>query len=224
MAGYQTDVRQVINEYIRPDSTLATMEGIHEELFGEPRDFTRWDDVEKAYMEIDWDDETYSRFLELAREFVEGDTETMSESYFDIVEPEENLSETVLRELSAREAQESEDFGMEEGFVHRERDDGVIEGTYYYADVSIEITAEPDIRPQPNPKSINFRIDPDERLLIVETTYPAYVQKIQAVFNNETEIDVAISGDLTVFPEQADQRVISFINQFRDEEEQIEDE
>jgi hypothetical protein len=64
------------------------MEGIHRELTGEAKDFTRWDDVEMAYLQIDWDDESYRRFLELSREFVEGDTETTSESYFDIVEPE----------------------------------------------------------------------------------------------------------------------------------------
>ena len=221
MPGYQRDVRRVINEYIQPDSTLATMEGIHRELTGEAKDFTRWEDVEMSYLQRDWDDESYRRFLELSREFVEGDTETTSESYFDIVEPEEDLSETVVSELSAREATESDDLGVEEGFVHRERDDGIIEGTYYYSNVSIEITAEPDIRRQPSPKAINFRIDPDERLLIVETTYPAHVQKIQAVFNNETAIGVTICGDLTVFPSQADERVTSFINAFRDEEDQI---
>jgi hypothetical protein len=221
MPGYQRDVRRVINEYIQPDSTLATMEGIHRELTGEAKDFTRWEDVEMSYMQRDWDDESYRRFLELSREFVEGDTETTSESYFDIVEPEEDLSDTVISELSAREATESDDLGVEEGFVHRERDDGIIEGTYYYSNVSIEITAEPDIRRQPTPKSINFRIDPDERLLIIETTYPAHVQKIQSVFNNETAIGVAICGDLTVFPSQADESVTSFINEFRDEEDQI---
>jgi len=221
MPSYQRDVRRVINEYIRPDSTLATMEGIHKELTGEAKDFTRWEDVEISYLQRDWDDESYQRFLELSREFVEGDTETTSESYFDIVEPEEDLRETVINELSAREAAESEDLGVEEGFVHRERNDGIIEGTYYYSNVSIEITAEPDIRRQPTPKSINFRIDSEERLLIIETTYPAHVQKIQAVFNNETAIEVTICGDLTVFPSQADERVISFINAFRDEEDQI---
>lgn len=221
MPGYQRDVRRVINEYIRPDSTLATMEGIHRELTGEAKDFTRWDDVEMRYLQMDWDDESYRRFLELSREFVEGDTETTSESYFDIVEPEEDLAETIISELSARETTESEDLSVEEGFVHRERDDGIIEGTYYYSNVSIEITAEPDIRRQPSPKSINFRIDPDERLLIIETTYPAHVQKIQSVFNNETAISVTICGDLTVFPSQADESVISFINAFRDDEDQI---
>jgi hypothetical protein len=221
MPGYQREVRRVINEYIQPDSTLATMEGIHRELTGEAQDFTRWEDVEMSYLQRDWDDESYRRFLELSREFVEGDTETTSESYFDIVEPEEDLSETVISELSAREATESEDLGVEEGFVHRERDDGIIEGTYHYSNVSIEITAEPDIRRQPTPKSINFRIDPDERLLIIETTYPAHVQKIQSVFNHETAIGVAICGDLTVFPSQADESVTSFINEFRDEEDQI---
>jgi len=221
MPGYQQDVRRVINEYIQPDSTLATMKGIHRELTGEAQDFTRWEDVEMEYLQMDWDDEAYQRFLELSREFVEGDTETTSESYFDIVEPREDLSETITSELAAREVTESEDLGVEEGFVHRVRDDGIIEGTYYYSNVSIEITAEPDIRRQPSPKAINFRIDPDERLLIVETTYPAHIQKLQAIFNNETTIEVTICGDLTVFPDQADERVTSFINAFRDEEDQI---
>lgn len=221
MSGYQRDVTQVINEYIQPDSKLATMEHIHRELTGEVQDFTRWDDVEMAYLQMDWDDKSYRRFLELSREFVEGDTETTSESYFDIVEPDEDLSETVITELSARETTESDDLGVEEGFAHRERDDGMIEGTYYYSNVSIEITAKPDIRRQPSPKSINFRIDPDERLLIIETTYPAHVQKMQSIFNHETTIKVAICGDLTVRPSQADERVTSLINAFRDEQDQI---
>lgn len=53
MPGYQRDVRRVINEYIRPDSTLATMEGIHRELTGKAQDFTRWEDVEMAYLQMD---------------------------------------------------------------------------------------------------------------------------------------------------------------------------
>lgn len=221
MSSYQQDVRRVINEYIRPDSTLATMERIDRELTGDPQDFTRWEDVERAYLQMDWDDESYLRFLNLSREFVEEDMETASEAYFDIVEPEENISEIVVSELSAREATESGSFDIEEGFVYRERDDGIIEGTYSYPNISTEITAEPDIRRQPSPQSIEFRIDPEERLLIVETTYPAHVRKIQSVFNNETTINVTICGDLTVFPSQADESVISFINAFREEKDQI---
>lgn len=221
MPNYRRNIRRVITEYIYPDSTLATMQTIHSKLTGESRNFTRWEDVEMTYIQMEWDDESYSRFLELSREFVEGDTETISESYFDIVEPEENLVETVTNELSANEPAETDELNVKEGFVHRKRDDGIIEGTYHYANISVEITAEPDIQRQPSPKSIHFRIDPDERLLIVETTYPAHIQKIQAVFNNETVIDVAICGDLTVFPGQADERVTSFINAFRSEEDQI---
>lgn len=221
MGGYQQDVRQVINEYIKPDSKLTTMERIHEQFTGETKSFTRWSDVEKAYLKKEWDDESYRRFLELSREFVEGDTETTSESYFDIVEPKQNLLETAVNDLSAREATESDDSKLRKGFVHRERDDGIIEGTYYYSSVSIEITADPDIRRQPTPKSINFRIDPNKRLLIAETTYPAHVQKIQSVINKKTTMAVTICGDLTVFPDQADRSVISFINEFRNEEDQI---
>lgn len=221
MTDYQINVREVINEYIRPDSTLDTMERIHSELFGESGDFTQWKDVEREYLQVEWDAESYRRLLELSRDFVEGDTETKSEAYFDIVDPEEDLVETALSELSAREAPEPDEDVMEDGFVHRQRDDGVIEGTYYYSNLSLEITAEPDIRRQPDPNSINFRIDPDERLLIIETTYPAHVRKIQSVFNNDTAIDVAVCGDLTIFPDQADERVISFINEFRSEEEEI---
>lgn len=221
MPSYQKDIRRVINEYISPDSTLTTMKGIHEELTGESRTFTRWEDVEQRYLQMDWDGDKFQRFLELSRDFVEGDTETSSESYFDIVEPEDDLADTIISELSARQATEAGDLGMEEGFVHRVRDDGVIQGTYYYASISIEITAEPDIRRQPSPKAISFRIHPENKLLIIETTHPAHVQKIQSVFNNETAVEVNICGDLTVFPSQADESVISFINSFREQEGQI---
>jgi hypothetical protein len=221
MPEYQKEVRQVINEYIRPDSTLKTMMGIHQELTGESKRFHRWEDVELEYLQMDWNDDTFLRFLEIAREFVEGDTEQISESYFDIVKPDDDLADTVIKELSAREVEETEGLITEEGFAHRELDGGLIQGTYYFSTVSIEITAEPEIRRQPTRKSINFRIDPGQRLLIAETTYPAHVRKIQAVFNNETAIEVAICGDQTVFPSQADENVTSFINEFRSEEDQI---
>lgn len=172
-------------------------------------------------MEMDWNDQMYIQFLEIAREHVEGDTETVSESYFDIVEPEEDIGEKFKRELSAKEVREDPDLGVEEGFSLRERDDGVIEATYHFATVSTEITAGPDLKRQPTPKSISFRIKPEQRLMVVETTYPAHVQKIKAVINNDTPFSVAICGDVTKFPDSADEKVISFINEFRDEEKKI---
>lgn len=105
--------------------------------------------------------------------------------------------------------------------MYTRRDDGVIEGTYRFANISTEITAEPDIVREPSPKSINFRVKPDERILIVEKTYPAHVQKIQAIFNNETAISLSVCGNVTKLPNQADERVMSFINTFRSEENQI---
>lgn len=221
MTNYQKNVRRVIGEYIRPDHTLVLMERIHQDLTGRSEDFHQWEDVEKKYMQMDWDGQKYIQFLEIAREHVEGDTETVSESYFDIVEPEEEIGEVFKKELQAREVQEDPDLGVDEGFSVRERDDGVLEATYHFATVSTEITAEPDIKRQPTPKSISFRIKPEEELMVVETTFPAHVQKIGSIISGIKPLEVAICGDVTKFPDSADEKVISFINEFRDEEKEI---
>lgn len=224
MAAYKKSVRRVIGDYIKPDSTLTTMKRIHTEFTGEKRDFTRWDGAETTYLKMDWNGEDYRRFLELAREYVEGDTEEMSEAYFDITEPEDLSVDEVVSELSKKDLADMADLDAEEGFTYRILDDGTVEGTYHYATVSVEITAEPELKRQPNPKLVNFSIDPEQRLLIVSSTYPPYVQKLQSVVNGHTDMEVAICGNVTILPNQADDRVISFINSCRDEEDMIDHE
>lgn len=63
MSSLSTKVRQVINEYIKPDNTLGTMSTIHHELTGESQNFNEWQKVERLYLDMEWDAEKYRRFL-----------------------------------------------------------------------------------------------------------------------------------------------------------------
>jgi hypothetical protein len=217
MADRGEQVLQVIREYIRPKATLTNMAQIHAQLTGGREDFTRWDDVETTYYNMTWDEENFNSFLMASKEIVEGGVDKITESYFDIVEPEEFDIEDIKFELDANLLDNDADRTEREGFRYEVTDDGILRGTYYYTNINLDITSQGEVDRLITEESIPFRINPDERLLVAESTYPAYVQKIQGIFN-DTGFSVVVSGNLTSYPEQADERIQAFLNSFEMQE------
>lgn len=216
MADYDSRVSEVIGGYIKQHGTLITMERIHNQFTGGSEEFSRWEEVAKLYRGMEWDDESFTEFTLTAKNVVEGGIEEISESYFDIITPEDLSEDVVREELDRITLDESAPPETRHGVQYRE-DSGVFRGNYYYSTIDVDITSEGSVDRLVTEKSIPFRIEVEDRLLVAETTYPAYVQKIKGVFGNQTDLNLIVSGDITAIPDQADERLEGFLQALRGE-------
>lgn len=216
MTDFYNRVSEVIGGYIQQHGTLITMEQIHNQFTGKSEEFSRWEEVEKQYRGMDWDDESFTEFTLTAKNVVEGGIEEISESYFDIITPEDLSKDQVKEELERITLDESASPETRHGVQFRE-DDGVFRGNYYYSTIDVDITSEGSVDRLVTEKSIPFRIEVDDQLLVAETTYPAYVQKIKGVFGNQTDMSLIVSGDITAIPDQANERLEGFLQALRGE-------
>lgn len=202
----------IVGDYVKPNSTLTTMNRIHRELTGTQGEFGRWQQVQEEYGSQEWDDNSFEEFLRVCRQYVEGDIEEISEAYLDILEPEELSQDLITDTLKSNLA--GDEVNRREGFQYRRRDDGRVSASYYYFTTDIEITENLEIEDIPNQKRIPLKFDPERRLIIVETTMPARVQKAKSVINEKTILDVATTGNLNLVEQEAESRVRSFIDSF----------
>jgi len=212
MGTYTSRVREILRDYIEEESTLETMGRIHQKFTGERKDFGQWEEVEIEYLKKDWDEDKIREFALLSKETIESGVEEIAESYFDILDTELEAGD-IESKLSNNEITEQKD----SGFRFNRTDSGMITGVYFYKTKDVDISSSGNIDRLTTEKSIPFRIIPEKNLLVVETTYSPLVQKLGGVFNNKLDIQVQVCGDITVLPDQAKQRVSSFLDSFERE-------
>ena len=216
MPSHSQNAERIIDNYIRANNaTLDVMELIHRQFTGNEVNFSEWNDVVEHYRSMDWDGESFERFLNISRDTIESNVKQITESYLNITEPEDLSREFVREQLDANSVNPESSADERVGFIYRTIDDGVFACSYFYTTISIQVTREPSIEEFPDRKSINLRIDPNRRLIIIESTYPAYVRKVEGIINNDTDMNTETCGDLTAFPDQADERIGNFIKKFR---------
>lgn len=202
-------VREVIGEYIRPNGTLNTMNRIHKQFTGEVEEFSKWQEVEKMYISKEWDEEKVRDFALTSKEIIESGVDELAESYFDILNKDID-AELIESKLEANKVSE----GDGSGFRYTSHDDGTFSGVYFYQTLDVDVTSNGIIERLTTEKSVAFRVDPENNLVIAETTYSPLVQKLGGVFRNELDIPVGVCGDITALPEQAKGRVSSFLDTF----------
>jgi hypothetical protein len=215
MVSRNEQVVNVIDEYIARKKGLAAMKRIHRRVFDEKLEAGIWRKVREQYSEMDWDDDTFEEFLYTAKEIVEGGLERIPEAYFDVERPENLTTERVASELDDYLFDDRESTSDEpDGFQYSLNDNGVINATYVYTDVSTDISATGQVERRVSEDSVSFRINPDQQLIIVESTYPPDVQRMKGVFRNKTNFAITICGNLTGDPDIANKRVNAFRESF----------
>lgn len=209
-------VNQVIQKYIRRKKGLVTMENIHARVFSESVRFTTWSQVDEWYADIDWDQETFQDFVLTAKEVVEGGLDRISEAYFEIKKPNNLTLSRVINELENSPYDEKANPDTEpDGFQYEVgEEEGIVHGTFIYTNVKTNIRATGTVWNNRSEDSINFRIIPDDELLIVESTYPPYIQKMKGAIRTKTGMAMVVCGSLTSDYETANERVKAFQDSF----------
>lgn len=214
MTEIEEQVERVVHEYIQRKKGLFTMEDIHHRVFGEDVTFTTWKSVDEKYAEVDWDSNTFEEFLLTTKQVVDGGLDRISESYFDIMKPENLTVNRATSELDQNPYDETASSDQEPSGFEYEVDDGVIHVRYIHTDVTTDISPTGQVKDLVSEDSINFRIHPDKQLIVVESTYPPDVQTMKGVFRKQTEFATTVCGNLTTDFEEANSKVKQFQDSF----------
>ncbi|MFD1586241.1 hypothetical protein ACFR9U_04555 [Halorientalis brevis] len=213
-------VRKVIQDYIRPNNHLLTMERIYENQFGEEISFNSWTEVFDEYSSIEWTDTKAKEFIILTKHFVEG-PDDISETYFDILSPPELTVDDLSHELERVQYQPEAEGKNREGFQFSVTDD-LIKGRYVYVDIDTQVTFTGGVNDFVTEGAIEFRIRPEDQLLIIESTRVIDVQKAKSVFGSQTNLEISVSANLVLQPDNAHERMNSFLDSFSDDLEEEE--
>jgi hypothetical protein len=218
-------VINLIEQYIRPTNNLLTMERIHKNVFEEKVEFTRWEHVFNKYRGYDWTSDEIKNFVRISKQIVENSSASISESYFRIIEPDDISVEYVSNELDRTPYKQDAEGEEKEGFVY-EVNDGVIEGRYVYVDVETEVYYSGDTEDLVKEGAIEFRLIPEQKLLIVESTRVSDIQKAESYFQKKTNLEIKVCGDLTVYRDTDEpvRRIDSFRESFSESREEADDE
>ncbi len=193
------------------------MERIHRSYFGEEVEFTSWSDAYEDYHNRNWSEHEARDFVRQCKQIVEGPGD-LPETYFKIIDPENIDLQTVEEELSDIAYDPDAEGSDREGFEYRIVD-GEVDGRYIYTDVETQVSFSGGVNDYVSEGAIEFRIDPSQNLLILETTRVVEVQKAKSYFNR-TNFNIVVCRNLTAMPDDAVDRVNSFIDSFAEEVEE----
>lgn len=207
--NYGQDARDIIEEFIKPRGTLTDMQNIHRRVTGEREDFTRWDNVKDLYGTTDWDEEKFDEFLKAAKTRIEEGMDELPETYFNILQPREVSTDFICDVLERQQWVEDEDT---DGFTFRRQEDGIVVGEYIYTTIDVDITQDYQVRSFPNRNNIPFRIEPNNGLVILDTTYSPYVGKFKGVMNEFDDVQIDVCGDVTMLEDRANELYEDFVS------------
>jgi hypothetical protein len=224
MTDRQGQALQVIRDYIKRKKGLVTMEEIHNRIFEENQTFTTWKSVEEFYESVEWEQEKFEEFLLTAREHVEGGFDRISESYFDIQQPENLTTQLATNMLDEALYDENPPEDEEpDGFRYETDEDGVVHARYIHTDVRTNVTATGEVDQLTSEDAVTFRIHPDQQLMVVESTYPPDVQRMKGAIRKKTSMAATVCGSLSSNYEEANARVKNFQDSFEEFERPGED-
>lgn len=212
---YEERIREIIRSYLQSNGLhLMTVERLYENLTNNEIEFSEWDEIEKEFVDLDWNKDLMSQFAELSKQIVEKGESRISETYFDIIEPDAITVEDLRNELG-REPYDPDASGKEkEGFRFDVTENNHITGQYVYIEVDEQLTFDGEFRTPISEGFFDFEIVPEDSLLIVQSTKLEHVQKAKRYFGNKTNIEIVVSADYTTHYQDAVERVNRFLNSF----------
>lgn len=215
--AYEEQVSNVLLNYVKPNHVhLITVQRLYRNLTGDSIEFTDFDEAEEAFLEIDWDDSTLLDFVDQVKQIVEKGENRISETYFDIIEPDSISQGFIENELSEPSYDPDASGEEKDGFEYQVGDDGNIRGRYVYTDIETNLTFNGDIQPTTSDGFIQFEINPQLNLLIIKSTSVIDVQKARKFFNNKTSIEFAPAADFTTHTDGSTERINDFLSEFHD--------
>jgi hypothetical protein len=210
---------EIVEEYIEPGSHYIAMERVHRNTFDEDVSFDGFDEAKQEYRRKDWDLNTLRDFAAEARQVVEGGDGYISETYFDILKPETPSKEYIREEFDNIPYQADEKSEDRAGFQYEELEDE-IDGRYVYVDIDTNISYSGRVNRLVDEGSLEFRILPEEKILILQSTSVIDVQKTKSIISKKTNLEIGVSGDLTALDHDlAASRIDDFRDSFLSEEE-----
>lgn len=218
MSATEERVGKILNSYLRPDPGvhLISAERIYRNLTGEDEvNFSEWSQAEEKFKELDWDSEKIREFAELSKQVAQGGETRRSETYFNIVDPDEINAEYIDNEFSRQQYNPDAEGTEKDGFKWSHESD-TIEGQYVYTDVNTELLFNGDVKDLESDGFIEFRVKPEEKLVILESTSVVDVQKTKGYFGRKTNMELSVCGPLTVYPDDAVEMVNDFLDEFEE--------
>lgn len=209
-------VIKIIREYVEPKKHVLALERIHKYVFDEDVSFTGFDEAVREYRARNISDSDLRNFVSESKRVVEGGSAMISETYFNILEPDTLTLESVEDMLSSTQFDPNSRGEEREGFEYTRYDDKeTIEGKYVYVDVSRELSYSGEPEQYVSEGAIDFEIVPEQNLLVLKSTGVIDVQKTKSIFRRKTEMDIGVAGDLTnLDAETTSQRIEDFKNSF----------
>lgn len=212
---YEEKVTNVLQNYAKPNRThLITISRIYENITNDSVQFSSFDEAIESFTYIEWDDDTLLKFVDQIKQVVEKGGNRISETYFDITEPDTISTSFIERELSEPAYDPNEDGEKKEGFEYQVSDDGNIHGRYVYTDITTNLTFSGEIQPTMSDGFVQFEIDPARSLLIIKSTSVVDIQKSRRYFGEKTSISFAPSADYTTHIDGAIERINNFLSEF----------
>lgn len=203
------EAERIVQEYLKGTVTLASVSEIYESITDNEEDFGRWDKAAKECSDIDWSSNPYSEFRELARKAVEAERDTTSESYFQSDSIAQLSGSRLLRILS--DGMWFSDSAIET--FNPQEVGGVIRGELVYDKPTTSISRDYTVRKFSRKRAVEYEMDKSDGVVRVSSA-GSKAQRLRGILNNKVGLKVDILGNLTTLPNQANDKVQNFQDEF----------
>lgn len=200
-------VLRIIEDYLKPNISLESMEHIHRSIFNGKESFHRWNNVKDLYSSVGWNEQRFQDFIIECKQTVESDSDFITETYFtiELPSPGPDSVDGYIQEMEKHLYNETAPEKERNGFRYNIIDENTIDASYTYTTTDVNLTYSGRLNELVNTQSIPFRINVEKSLLIMETAYPPHIQKIKGIFRKRTDCDIFVFGNQIVPENSLDQ-------------------
>lgn len=217
MPPHQERVETILLDYLKskPSVHLISAKRIYRNLTGDEIELSQWGQAVDEFQELEWDGERVRELAELSKQVAQGGETRRSETYFNIADPTDITVDYIEDEFS-RQSYDPSASGPERDGFKWDAENGRVDGQYIYTDVDTELSFNGDVQNLESDGFIEFRVQPEQNLVILESTSVVDVQKTKGYFGRKTNMEISVCGPLTSYPDDAVEMVNDFLDTFED--------